>query len=57
MLKKPDILMALAKYYEQGDLQFIEMVNNATFSYKVELHNQRKLNNLTLQNNEQSRLD
>ena len=57
MLKKPDILMALAKYYEQGDLQFIEMVNNATFSYTVELHNQRKLNNLTLQNNEQSRLD
>lgn len=55
-ISKPDVLAFLTECYNNNDIQFIEMVNNTTFAYKVELHKQRKLNNLTTQNNEQSRV-
>lgn len=45
MLKRTDILNAITQYYEQGDLSFIETINNITYGYKVELKQ-----NLTKQN-------
>lgn len=48
MLTRADILSAITQYYEQGDLSFIETVNNITYGYKVQLKQ-----NLTKLNNEQ----
>ncbi len=46
MLSRAEILTAITQYYEQGDLSFIETVNNITYGYKVELkQNLTKLNN------------
>jgi hypothetical protein len=53
MLSKTEILVALTDYYKQGDLDFIQTVNNNTYSYKVDLQHQRKQHNLTTQENEQ----
>lgn len=36
-VSKNDIMVALAKAFEQGDLQFIETVSNVAFGYKAEL--------------------
>lgn len=52
MLKRTDILTAITHYYEEGDLSFIETVNNITYGYKVELKQ-----NLTKQNYAKTRLD
>lgn len=51
MLSKTEILVALTDYYKQGDLDFIQTVNNNTYSYKVDLQHQRKQHNLTTQEN------
>lgn len=48
MLSRAEILTAITQYREQGDLSFIETVNNITYGYKVELKQ-----NLTKLNNEQ----
>jgi len=34
---RTEILTALTFYYEQGDLSFIETVNNISYGYKVEM--------------------
>jgi hypothetical protein len=39
-----EIMVALAKSFEQGDLQFIETVNNVAFGYKAELKRNLKSN-------------
>jgi hypothetical protein len=52
MLTRAEVLTAITHYYEQGDLSFIDTVNNITYGYKREL----KLN-LTKQNNEKPRMD
>lgn len=44
-IPRSEILMALTQYYEQGDLSFIETVNNITYGYKVQMkQNLTKLN-------------
>lgn len=35
-------MVALAKAFEHGDLQFIETVNNVSFGYKAELSRKQK---------------
>lgn len=45
-ITRTDILTALTRYYEEGDLSFIDTVNNITYGYKVSMRR-----NLTEQNN------
>lgn len=37
ILSRSEILQAITQYYEEGDLSFIDTVNNITFGYKVAL--------------------
>lgn len=46
-----EVLSAITQYYEDGDLSFIETVNNITYGYKVSMKR-----NLTKPNHE-PRLD
>ena len=39
---KADITIALTRAFEKGDLQFIEMVHNLAYGYKVELKRNQK---------------
>jgi len=39
---KNDLIVALTRAYEQGDLQFIETVSNIAFGYKAELKRKTK---------------
>ena len=51
-LSRTEILTALTQYYEQGDLSFIETVNNITYGYKVSMkQNLTKLNYGKVQDN------
>jgi hypothetical protein len=50
MITRAEVLIGLTHYYEQGDLSFIDTVNNISYGYKRELKT-----NLTKQNNEQKR--
>jgi hypothetical protein len=47
-LNRADVLTAITQYYEDGDLSFIETLNNITYGYKVEMKR-----NLTQPNHEQ----
>lgn len=46
-ISRTDILTAITQYFEDGDLSFIETVNNITYGYKRDLKR-----NLTQQTNE-----
>lgn len=41
-VSKNDLMVALTRAYEQGDLSFLETVSSVTFGYKSEL--KRRLN-------------
>ena len=44
-ISRTDILTALTESFEEGDLSFLETVNNITFGYKAQLkHNLNKKN-------------
>lgn len=45
-LPRSEVLTAITQYFEEGDLSFIETVNNITFGYKATLRKQG-LNNFT----------
>lgn len=36
-IARSDILTAITQYFEEGDLSFIETVNNITYGYKRDL--------------------
>jgi hypothetical protein len=36
-ISRSQILQAVTQYYEDGDLSFIDTLNNITFGYKVSL--------------------
>lgn len=46
-----DVLTAITRFYEEGDLSFIETVNNITYGYKVEM--KRNLTQPNYTHNEQ----
>lgn len=36
-MTRTDILSAITQYFEEGDLSFIETINNITYGYKRDL--------------------
>lgn len=42
---RSEILDALTRYFEEGDLSFIETVNNITYGYKCDLKANRTKRN------------
>ena len=43
-MPRTEVIKSLAQYYDEGDLGFIEMINNLSYSYKVQLKQQRSTN-------------
>lgn len=46
-MKEPsnnDVLVALTRAFENGDLNFVELVNKMSFGYKVELQRNQQAN-------------